>query len=166
MCNLLLIAGHETTVNLLANGLKNPLQHPDQLERLRAEPGMMESAIEELLRFKSPVQLTGRVCGAETQLGGKTIQPGQAVVALLGAANRDPEQLPDPDVLQLDRAPNQHLAFGRGIHFCLGAPLAHLEAAVAFPALLARLPNLHLAGEPELRPTFVLRGLSRLPLAF
>ena len=165
MCNLLLVAGHETTVNLLGNGALALLENPDQLDRLRRDPDLIGTAVDELLRYTSPVQWTGRVAAAEIELGGRTIQPPQSVIGILGAANRDPQVFPDPDRLDLGRHPNPHVAFGRGIHFCLGAPLAHLEAEVAMPMLLERFPRLRMAGKPEQRPTWVLRGLRRLPVA-
>jgi cytochrome P450 len=165
MCNLLLIAGHETTVNLLGNGTLALLQHPDQLERLRAEPSLAPTAVEELLRFTSPVQFTSRVALQTVDVDGRTIQAGQLVTLVLGAANRDPAVFAEPDRLDLGREPNPHLAFGRGIHHCLGAPLARLEGQVAIPRLLERFPRLRLAGEPRLRPNVVLRGLEALPVA-
>jgi len=165
MCNLLLVAGHETTVNLIGNGALALLENPDQLARLRRDPDLIGTAVDELLRYTSPVQWTGRVAAAEIELGGRTIQPPQSVIGILGAANRDPEVFTDPDRLDLGRHPNPHVTFGRGIHFCLGAPLAHLEAEVAMPMLLERFPRLRMAGEPEQRPTWVLRGLRRLPVA-
>ncbi|HYW27654.1 MAG TPA: cytochrome P450 [Terriglobales bacterium] len=165
MCNLLLIAGHETTVNLIGGGTLALLRNRDQFDRLRREPGLAPSAVEELLRYSPPVQWTGRVATVELELGGRRIAPHQSVVGILAAANRDPEVFADPDRLDIGRDPNPHVAFGRGIHFCLGAPLARLEAAVAMPMLVARFPDLRLAGEPEPRPTWNLRGLARLPVA-
>jgi cytochrome P450 len=165
MCNLLLIAGHETTVNLIGGGTLSLLRNADQLERLRAEPALAGSAVEELLRYSPPVQWTGRVATVELELGGRRIAPGQSVVGILAAANRDPEVFDDPDRLDVGRDPNPHVSFGRGIHFCLGAPLARLEATVALPMLLERFPGMRLAGEPEPRPTWNLRGLARLPVA-
>jgi cytochrome P450 len=165
MCNLLLIAGHETTVNLIGNGLRALLTHPDQLERLRDEPDLIETAVEELLRFDSPVQLTGRVVSEDLEVGGVQMRPGHFVMVLLGAANRDPAQFPDPDRLDLARHPNQHLSFGRGIHFCLGAPLARVEGQVAIGSLVRRFPRLRLDGEPVQRDTVTLRGLESLPVA-
>src|SRR5215831_14496349 len=165
MCNLLLIAGHETTVNLIGGGVLALLRNPDQLDRLRREPALATTAVEELLRYAPPVQWTGRVATEELELGGRRIAPRQSVVGILAAANRDPEVFDDPDRLDIGRDPNPHVAFGRGIHFCLGAPLARLEAAVAMPMLVARFPDLRLAGEPEPRPTWNLRGLARLPVA-
>jgi cytochrome P450 len=165
MCNLLLVAGHETTVNLIGGGTLALLRNPDQLERLRREPGLAKTAVEELLRHAPPVQWTGRVATVELELGGRRIAPHQSVIGILAAANRDPQVFEDPDRLDIGRDPNPHVSFGRGIHFCLGAPLAKLEAQVALPMLLERFPDLRLAGEPEPRPTWNLRGLARLPVA-
>jgi len=165
MCNLLLVAGHETTVNLIGSGTLALLRHPDQLDRLRRDPELARTAVEELLRHTSPVQWTGRVALVKLELGGRRIARHQSVVGILGAANRDPAVFADPDRLDLGRDPNPHLAFGRGIHFCLGAPLARLEARIALPMLLRRFPGLRLAGEPEPRPTWNLRGVARLPVA-
>jgi cytochrome P450 len=165
MCTLLLIAGHETTVNLIGNGMLALLRHPDELARLRADSSLITSAVEELLRFDSPVQLTARIALENLQVGGRTIEQGQWVLALLGAANHDPAQFPDPHKLDLTRTPNNHVAFGRGIHFCLGAPLARLEGQIAIAALVRRFPNLTLAGEPVRRDQITLRGLSSLPVA-
>jgi cytochrome P450 len=162
---LLFAAGFETTTNLLANGLVALLQHPDQLAALRERPALAASAVEELLRFDSPVQLVSRVVYEPVELGGMTIEPGERVVAYVGAGNRDPERFGDPDRLDLERADNAPLSFGGGIHYCLGAPLARLEAQVAFPALLGRFPNIELAGEPERRDSLTIRGLTRLPIA-
>jgi cytochrome P450 len=166
-CVLLLFAGHETTVNLIGNGTLALLRHLDQLARLRANPDLIRSAVEELLRFDSPVQLTGRVATEEMVIGGQTIQAGQDVMMLLGAANRDPEQFTDPDRLDLGRLDNKHLAFGGGIHYCVGAPLARVEAQVALPALFQRLPGLKVAtDQPEWKETLTLRGLKALPLSW
>ena len=165
MCTLLLIAGHETTVNLIGNGMLALLRHRDQLERLQRSPELLASAVEELLRFDSPVQLTGRLLREPVEIGGHTLQAGDWVLPLLGAANRDPAQFVDPDRLDIGRTPNPHLAFGRGIHFCLGAPLARVEGQLAIGALMRRFPKLQLAGEPVRRNQITLRGLSSLPVA-
>jgi pimeloyl-[acyl-carrier protein] synthase len=167
MCVLLLVAGHETTVNLIANGLLALLRDPEALAGLKAEPGLAGSAVEELLRYDSPVQFTSRHALADLDLGGRQVGAGETVVAVLGAANRDPAQFPDPDRLDLARQPNRHVAFGGGIHFCLGAPLARMEARIAIPALLARLPGLEVGpGPPVRRDTVTLRGLASLPVTF
>jgi pimeloyl-[acyl-carrier protein] synthase len=165
MCNLLLVAGHETTVNLIAGGTLALLRDRDQLELLRAQPELARTAVEELLRFSPPVQWTGRVAAAGLEIDGRRVEPGQTVVGILAAANRDPAVFDEPDRLDVTRDPNPHLSFGRGIHFCLGAPLARLEAQVALPMLLGRFPDLRLAGDPVPRPTWNLRGLAHLPIA-
>jgi pimeloyl-[acyl-carrier protein] synthase len=165
MCTLLLIAGHETTVNLIGNGMLALLCHRDQLERLQRSPELLATAVEELLRFDSPVQLTGRLLREPVEIGGHTLQAGDWVLPLLGAANHDPAQFVDPDNLDIGRTPNPHLAFGRGIHFCLGAPLARVEGQLAIGALVRRFPKLQLAGEPVRRNQITLRGLSSLPVA-
>lgn len=167
MLNLLLVAGHETTVNLVGNGILALLRNPDQQERLRAHPELIETAVEEMLRYDSPVQLTSRIAVADAELGGKTIGKGQTVMLLLGAANHDPEVYTDPESMDLGRTPNPHLSFSRGIHFCLGAPLARIEGQVAIGSMIARFPNLRLAhpDQPVLwREQLVLRGLESLPL--
>jgi hypothetical protein len=163
---LLFIAGHETTVNLIGNGTLALLRHPDQMQRLRDDPSLIATAVEELLRYDSPVQRTGRIVYEDVVLDGKTIPKGALAVGLLGAANRDPAQFTDPDRLDITRGANQHLAFGWGIHFCLGAPLARLEGQIAIGTLLQRLPRLALATERlEWRETSTLRGLKALPVA-
>jgi cytochrome P450 len=163
---LLLNAGHETTTNLIGNGTLALLRHPDQLRRLRDDPALLPSAVEELLRYDSPVQFTNRILKADLPLGGKALRAGQNVVVVLGAANRDPEQFPDPDRLDVGRAENKHLAFGLGPHFCLGAPLARLEGRLVFEALLREAPGLRLDGPPpRYRQNFNLRGLESLPVA-
>jgi hypothetical protein len=164
---LLLGAGHETTTNLLANGTLALLRHRGELERLRAEPALARSAVEELLRFDSPVQMTARLPGEDLEIRGQQIPAGQEVNLILAAANRDPAQFEDPDRLDLGRSENRHLAFGQGAHFCLGAPLARLEGQVAFERLVKRFPRLDLTGEKlRWKPGMVLRGLKALPLAF
>lgn len=165
--NLLMVAGHETTTNLIGNGLLALLQHPDQLRRLRDEPALLPLAIEELLRYGNPVQFTNRVAREDLDLGGKRIAKGQMLLLMLAAANRDPEQFPDPDRVDVGRTPNHHFALGQGIHSCVGAPLARLEAQVAFGTLLRRLPGLRLAGENlEYRENFNFHGLKALPVRF
>jgi cytochrome P450 len=164
MCVLLLVAGHETSVSLIGNGVLTLLRHPEQLRRLRDEAAPIETAVEELLRFESPIQMTGRIASADVELGGQTVRRGQMVTLLLGAANRDPRTFAAPASLDLGRAPNSHLAFGRGIHFCLGAPLARLEAQVAIATLVRRFPAVALGGEPARRPTIVIRGIGSVPV--
>jgi pimeloyl-[acyl-carrier protein] synthase len=164
---LLFIAGHETTVNLIGNGTLALLRNPEQMQRLRADPGLIAGAVEELLRYDSPVQRTGRLLYEDVTIDGKTIPKGSIAVALIGAANRDPAHFPDPDRLDITRSDNRHLAFGWGIHFCLGAPLARLEGQIAFGTLLRRFPRLTLTGDPvEYRETSTLRGLRALPVMF
>lgn len=161
---LLLVAGNETTTNLIGNGLLALLQHPDQLDRLRQDPSLIDSAIEEMLRFDSPVQIDSRTALVDQEIGGKQIRRGQQVLLLIGAANRDPEAFPDPDVLDLTRTARSHMSFGRGIHHCLGAPLARMEGQIAFGKLLERFPHMRLAGNPRFRDRVVLRGLRSLPI--
>jgi len=167
---LLFGAGHETTVNLIGNGLLALHQNPNQLALLKANPLLISNAIEEFLRYDSSVQLTGRVTLEEIEdLGGKRIPKGETVLCLLGSANRDPAAYPDrPDQLDITRPNIRPLSFGGGIHHCLGAQLARIEAEIAISTLLRRLPDLRLddARNPEWRPTFVLRGLKRLPASW
>jgi pimeloyl-[acyl-carrier protein] synthase len=164
---LLFFAGHETTVNLIGNGMLALMRHPDQFERLRAEPSLLPGAVEELLRFDSPVQRTGRTVLVDVELNGYALHAGQRVTVFIGAANRDPAQFAEPDRLDVARAnASQHLSFAAGIHYCVGAPLARLEAQIAIGALLRRMPTLRLATDtPKWRRTFVLRGLASLPVA-
>lgn len=166
MCVLLFAAGHETTVNLIGNGTLALLRHPDQLRRLRDAPALFPDAVEELLRYDSPVQRFGRVPVADVEMGGTTIPAGALVVGAIGAANRDPAHFPDPDRLDLGRRDSRHLAFGSGIHTCLGAPLARVEAQIVFETLLRRAPGLSLAATtPEWRHSSTVRGLKTLPVA-
>jgi cytochrome P450 len=165
MCTALVFGGHETTVNLLGNGMLALLAHADQLDRLRAAPELIESAVEELLRFDSPAQFISRTAVADFEWRGQPIKTGDAVLAGLGAANRDPDVFEAPDTLDLARSPNPHVAFGLGTHFCPGAQLSRIEARAAIPALLHRFPGLRLAeAAPVRRRTAVLRGLERLPV--
>lgn len=165
---LLFGAGHETTVNLIGNGLLALHRNPDQLRRLREDPALVPNAIEELLRYDSSVQLTGRTALEDVELGGVAIPRGESVLCLLGAANRDPAVYPEPDRLDVARPNIRPLSFGGGIHFCLGAQLARIEAEVAISTLLRRLPGLEVddVEHPDWRQTFVLRGLNRLPASW
>jgi cytochrome P450 len=165
MAALLFAAGFETTTHLLGNGLVALLRHPEQLALLRDEPRLAARAVEELLRYDSPVQLTGRTVLEDTQIDGVPVAAGARVVCYLGAANRDPARFADPDRLDITREQGSPLSFGGGIHYCLGAPLARLEAQLAFPALFARYPGLRLAGDLERRDSLTLRGYLRLPVA-
>jgi cytochrome P450 len=163
-CTLLLNAGHEATVNVVGNGVLALGRHPEQWQRLRADPGLIDPAVEELIRYDSPLQLFERTAISDTRIGAVTVKQGQKIAALLGAANRDPEVFADPGRFDVARSPNPHLGFGAGIHFCVGAPLARLELQSSLRTLLARFPELSLAGEPPARTEFVLRGLHALPV--
>jgi cytochrome P450 len=159
-----MVGGQETTTNLIGNGLLTLLRDPEQLERLRADPTLIQSAVEELLRYESPSQQTARLAPSGAFLGGKEIAEGDAVIAVMAAGNRDPERFSDPDRLDLGREDNRHLAFGWAAHFCFGAPLARMEGQIAFEALLARFPELSLAPDQliEWRANLGLRGLTQL----
>ena len=160
---LLLLAGHETTTNLIGNGTLALLEHPAELARLRAEPELLKSAIEEMLRFDNPVQATMRAALEDVEVGGVTLPKRALVIIGIGAANRDPAVFPEPDRFDVGRENNHHVSFGFGAHFCLGAPLARLEAEIAFRGLLQAFPKLSLTGAPiERRPNPILRGLARL----
>ena len=164
---LLFVAGHETTMNLIGNGTLALLRHPDEYARLRADPGLVPSAVEEMLRFDGPVHLTARVPIEDVEIGGVRIPAGSRVGAVLSAANRDPEQFADPDRFDVGRTDNRHLAFSAGPHFCLGAALARTEGQVVFGTMIRRLPELELATEHvRYRDHFVLRGLDELEVAF
>ncbi len=169
MIFLLLVAGHETTVNLIGNGSLALMENPGQMEKLRAEPSGIKIAVEELLRYESPLATaTERFAREDIAVAGVTIPRGGLVYAVLASANRDPRQFPDPDTLDLAREPNKHLAFGLGIHYCLGAPLARLEGEIAISTLLRRAPGLRLSVAPKAlrwRRGLVLRGLEALPVA-
>jgi pimeloyl-[acyl-carrier protein] synthase len=167
MSILLLTAGHETTVNLIGSGTLALLRHSDQWEALKANPALSKSAVEEFLRYDTPIQFTARDVYEDMEFGGQMLKQGQTVVVLFGAANRDPAHFADPSNLDITRDPNPHIAFGNGIHFCVGAPLARMEGQIAFATLARRLPNLHLASDtPTYRNTFVLRALRELPVTF
>lgn len=162
-CVLLLFAGHETTTNLLANGLWLLLENPEQMRALRARPDLLGAAVEEFLRIEAPVPATNKVALEDFAWRGAEIRAGDKVLPFIAAANRDPAQFPDPDRLDVTRQPNRHLAFTYGIHFCLGAPLARLEAKVGFEALLARFPRIeHLDAAPSWKPLLFFRALERL----
>lgn len=164
---LLLAAGHETTTNLIGNGLLALLRHPDQMQKLRDDPSLIETAIEELLRYDNPVQIVWRLATEDMEIGGKRISQGKVVNLIIGAANRDPAQFPEPDQLNLSRSENRHAGFGFGIHFCLGAALARLEGQLAINTVLRRMPTLRLETEAlewQESPTF--RGVKSLPVVF
>jgi len=162
-----LFAGHETTANLIGNGMIALIEQPEAMALLRARPDIIESAIEELLRIDSPAASVTRVARTEMVLHGKTIRAGDRLFLMINAANRDPAVFPEPDRLKLDRDPNPHIAFGYGPHYCIGAPLARLEGEIAFTRLLERLVDLRIAEQPlDWSDNLVLRGVKRLPLSF
>ena len=167
---LLLLAGHETTVNLIGNGTLALLQHPEQMQRLQQDPSLLPTAVEELLRYTAPVSLSDeRWASEDIAMHGEVMRKGDMVLISLSAVNTDSRQFPDPEVLDLARKENQHLAFSKGIHYCLGAPLARLEGLIAFGTLLQRLPNLRLASDPAQliwSSNPMLRGLKSLPVTF
>jgi len=166
-CIVTMVGGQETTTNLIGNGVLSLLRHPHQLQRLRKDLSLIPSAVEELLRYESPSQHTARICPEDTELGGKIIRKGQAVIAVMGAGNRDPERFPDPDRLDLGRTDNRHLAFGWASHFCFGAALARIEGQLVFEALASRTANLVLEPRPIVwRENLGLRGLTALPVTF
>ncbi|MCM3271654.1 cytochrome P450 family protein [Paenibacillus elgii] len=165
---LLIVAGHETTVNLIGNGIVALLQHPEQMRLLRSDPSLLPSAVEELLRYAGPVMIASRFASEDVTLHGKDIRKGEMVLVSLAGANVDPHKFSHPEALDITREEHEHLAFGKGIHLCLGAPLARLEGQIAFGTLLRRLPHLRLAVEPE-QLTYnrsTLRSLTSLPVLF
>jgi cytochrome P450 len=162
---LLLMAGHEATVNVIGNGVLALLRHPAQWRRLREDPGLDATAVEELIRYDPPLQLFERTAVVDTTVAGHLVPAGTKIAALLGAAARDPQAFDRPDQLDVGRRRNPHLGFGAGVHYCLGAPLARLEVIAALDALRSRLPGMQLASEPVRRPDFVMRGLRELRLA-
>jgi cytochrome P450 len=161
-CVLLLNAGHEASVNVAGNGWWSLFRRPEELARLRADRALVRSAIEELMRWDTPLQLFERWVLEDVELHGVRIPKGAELGLIFGSANRDPAVFADPDRLDLSRSPNPHLSFGAGIHFCLGAPLARLELEIAFGTILERLPNLALAEEPRWKRNYIIRGLERL----
>jgi cytochrome P450 len=168
MVFLLLVAGHETTVNLIASGTLELLRHHDQMEKLRRDPTLIKSAVEELLRYTAPVfNSTERYAREDVTIQGVTISRGEMTLGVIGSANRDETVFENPDILDIEREPNKHLSFGHGIHYCLGAALARLEAQIAISTLLERMPKLRLKGPPESlrwRRSLILRGLAALPV--
>jgi cytochrome P450 len=166
-CSLLLFAGHETTSNLIGNGIRALLTHPDELLRLAAEPALVETAVEEMLRWDGPSHALVRLVAGDVELAGKHLKPGDRVFAMMNAANRDPAIFPDPDRFDVAREPNKHLTFAAGIHFCLGAPLARLEGQIAIATLLRRLADLRLADqELDWLDSMILRGVRSLKVSF
>ncbi|MFQ5879288.1 MAG: cytochrome P450 [Dehalococcoidia bacterium] len=166
-CVLLLVAGNETTTDLIGNGMLALVDNPDQMQKLRNDPSLIESAVEELLRYDGPAQMTSRVAMADVKIGGREVKKGQLVFAVLAAANRDPAQFSNPDELDIGRRDNPHVAFGEGTHFCLGAPLARAEGQIAIATLLRRIPHMRLDSDKmEWGGSFILRGLNSLPVAF
>jgi len=162
-----MVGGQETTTNLIGNGLLTLMRNPDEMQKLRSDSSLIVSAVEELLRYESPSQHTGRIAPYDVELGGRKIRKRQAVIAVMGAANRDPERFPDPDRLDLGRKDNRHVAFGWAAHFCFGAPLARIEGQIAFETILRRLHNLTLPPTPlHWRENLGLRGLKALPITF
>jgi cytochrome P450 len=167
-CVLLLVAGNETTTNLIGNALLCFDEHSRTLDELKANPDLLPNAIEEVLRFSSPVQCMFRTVARETTLGGQRVRAGESVLAWIGSANRDEEVFSDADRFDIRRTPNKHIAFGYGVHFCLGAPLARLEARIALNAVIRRLSNLRLARNAALEPqeSFIVYGVKSLPMTF
>jgi len=163
-CVLLLIAGNETTTNLIGNGMRALWAHPDEARRLRAHPGLASLAVEEALRYDAPVQALFRATTVDTELAGVSLPRHAPVMVMFGSANRDGAHFERPDQFVIDRSPNDHLAFGSGIHLCLGAPLARLEGRIVAETMLERVRKIEPAGEPQFVDSFVLRGLSRLPV--
>ncbi len=170
MIFLLIVAGHETTVNLIGNGTLALFDHPEQFARLRQNPDFLKSAIEEMLRYYGPVEVSlSRWVRADTEFGGETMRRGEQIMALLASDNHDGGQFPNPEVFDVERTPNRHVAFGTGIHSCLGATLARLEGQIAFASLLSRMPDLALGvprDDVQWRDATFLRGLTRLPVTF
>jgi cytochrome P450 len=166
-CIVTMVGGQETTTNLIGNGVVTLLRHPEELECLRHDRSLLSSAVEEMLRYESPSQHTGRLAPEDRELGGKVVRKKQAVMAVMAAANRDPERFADPDRFDIRRQNNRHLAFGYAAHFCFGAALARIEGQEAFDALLQRMPDLRLEPDPLVwRSNSGLRGVTSLKVAF
>jgi cytochrome P450 len=164
---LLYVAGHETTVNLIGNGMLALLRHPDELTRWRDDPSLDGAAVDELLRYDGPVQQTVRIPMQDVRYGDVEVARGSVVMTVLGAASHDPAMFEDPEALHLDRPnANRHLGFASGIHYCLGASLAKLEAGVAITSVIRRFPGVELAGDPHWRDRLTIRGVDRLPLSW
>jgi len=162
-----MVGGQETTTNLIGNGVLTLLRHQEEFRKLKSDPSLVPSAVEEMLRFEPPSQHTARIAPQDLELGGKQIRKGQAAIAVMAAGNRDPERFPDPDRFDITRKDNRHLSFGWAAHFCFGAALARIEGQVAFDAMLTRMPNLELAPEPLVwRTNLGLRGLTALHVTF
>lgn len=167
VCILLFGAGEETTGNTIANGMLALLNHPEQMEQLKEEPAKIQSAVEEIIRYDSAIQMLTRIATEDLEIGNQTIKAGEKIVLCLGAANRDPAQFSEPDQLNINREPNHHLAFADSIHYCLGSTLARLEAQIAINTLIQKFPNLKLiSSQQEWRKSIVLRGLKALPVTF
>ena len=164
-CIFLMNAGHETSTNMLSHGVHEMLKRPAEIRRLLAEPGLIEPCVEEILRYQAPIQINNRRALAITRLADTTLPAGAIVHLMIGAANRDPAQFPDPDRFDIGRRPNRHFSFGRGIHVCAGNALARIEAVIAFDKLFRRFPNLHLAGPVTLAPRIRFREVTSLPVA-
>ena len=163
-CIFLLNAGHETTTNLIGNGLWALLHNPGELAKLRADPALVPSAVEEMLRYDGPIQLNNRRLLAPMALGGTTLPAGTPITIGIGAANRDPAQFPDPERFDVARKPNRHIAFGQGDHVCVGMNVARMEGRIAFSRLLARFPKIALNGQPERDRRIRFRGFKTLPV--
>lgn len=167
VCMLLFFTGEETTVNLIGNGMLALLRHPQQMQQIKTQPMLIQSAVEEILRYDSPIQITTRVATEDIDLDGITIRVGEKVLVVLGAANRDPAQFPDPDRFDITRVNNSHLAFADGIHYCLGAALTRIEGEIAINALVQQLPDLQLSQDKvEWRNKVAFRSLKALPITF
>jgi len=167
ICIVTMVGGQETTTNLIGNGVLSLVRNPEELARLRRDPSLVPSAVEELLRYESPSQHTARLAPDDVELGGRPIRKRQAVIAVMAAANRDPERFPDPDRLDVGRTDNRHVAFGWAAHFCFGAPLARMEGQIVFEAILRHLQDLALEPRPLVwRTNLGLRGLTALPVTF